>query len=94
MGSDNFFWYLTNQRNKTNEDYGIYMVLMANYLGKNITVIWSGRIWNSDENIDHQVVLLYKGRQSFFLTDVGTEALGFLIILRKVTQLRDNILSP
>ena len=72
MGSDYFFWCLANQQTKTNEVDGIYMVLTVNFLRKNITVIWSGGIWNSDENIDHQVMLLYKGGQSFFLTEVGT----------------------
>ena len=51
---------------------GIYLALMAHFTGKNITIIWSGGVWTSDEVMEHQVILVHKGQQMFICTEVGT----------------------
>ena len=46
--------------------------MCTQYLGRNISIVHSGGIWSSDDNIVHENVLVYKGSQTFFPTDVGT----------------------
>ena len=46
--------------------------LTAHFIGKNITIIWSGGVWTSDEVMEHQVILVHKGQQVFICTEVGT----------------------
>ena len=62
---------LTTEKTGTDVD-GIYLVLMAHFIGKNITIIWSGGVWTSDEVMEHQVILVHKGQQVFICTEVGT----------------------
>ena len=72
IGTNNFFMYLSQQKNPLEVD-GVYLVMCAQYLGRNISVVHSGGIWSSDDNIVHENVLVYKGAQCFFPTDVGTD---------------------
>ena len=65
IGTDDFFMYLSQQKNPLEVD-GVYLVMCAQYLGRNISVVHSGGIWSSDDNIVHENVLVYKGAQCFF----------------------------
>ena len=51
---------------------GCNLVLTAHFIGKNITIIWSGGVWTSDEVMECQVILVHKGQQVFICTEVGT----------------------
>ena len=44
IGSDDLFLYLSQQKKMGTDVYGIYLVLMAHFIGKNITIIWSGGV--------------------------------------------------
>ena len=72
IGSDNLFLYLSQQKKTGTDVGGIYFVLMAHFIGKNITIIWSGGVWTSDEVMENQVILVHKGQQVFICTEVGT----------------------
>ena len=72
IGSDNLFLYLSQQKKMGTDVDGIYLVLTAHFIGKNITIIWSGGVWTSDEAMEHQVILVHKGQQVFICTEVGT----------------------
>ena len=72
IGSDDPFLYLSQQKKSGTHVDGIYLVLTAHFIGKNITMIWSGGVWTSDEAMEHQVILVHKGQQVFICTEVGT----------------------
>ena len=73
IGTNDFFMYLSQQQKNPLEVNGVYLVMCAQYLGRNISVVHSRGIWSSDDNIVHENVLVYKGAQCFFPTDVGTD---------------------
>ena len=72
IGSDDLFLYLSQQKKNGTDVNRIYLVLTAHFIGKNITKIWSGRVWMSDEAMEQQVILVHKGQQMFICTEVGT----------------------
>ena len=57
---------------KTTVD-GIQMVIIAQMLGRNITVVTPEGVWCSDSLMLHDIVIAYLGtpQRQFFLTQVG-----------------------
>ena len=49
------------------------IVMMANYMGRNITLIYGqGDHWSTETGMVEDIVLIYKGENEFIPTEVGT----------------------
>ena len=49
------------------------IVMMANYMGRNITLIYGvGDHWSTETGMEEDIVLIYKGENEFIPTEVGT----------------------
>ena len=47
--------------------------MMANYMGRNITLIYgAGDHWSTERGMVEDIVLIYKGENEFIPTEVGT----------------------
>ena len=65
------YQYLATSSKSSPSVDGIYMVLTAQFLRCNLMVIWSGGVWSSHNNLKHDIKLVFKGNQAFYLTAVG-----------------------
>ena len=49
------------------------IVMMAHYMGRNITLIYGGGDhWSTETGMVEDIVLIYKGENEFIPTEVGT----------------------
>ena len=49
------------------------IMMMANYMGRNITLIYgAGDHWSTETGMVEDIVLTYKGENEFIPTEVGT----------------------
>ena len=49
------------------------IMMMANYMGRNITLIYgAGDHWSTETGMVEDIVLIYKGENKFIPTEVGT----------------------
>ena len=49
------------------------IAMMANYMGRNITLIYgAGDHWSTETGMAEDIVLIYKGENEFIPTEVGT----------------------
>ena len=49
------------------------IVMMANYMGRNITLIYGASDhWSTETGMVEDIVLIYKGENEFIPTEVGT----------------------
>ena len=63
---------LVNMKDVTLLD-SFQIVMMANYMGRNITLIYgAGDHWSTETGMVEDIVLIYKGENKFIPTEVGT----------------------
>ena len=63
---------LVNMKDVTLID-SFQIVMMANYMGRNITLIYgAGDHWSTETGMVEDIVLIYKGENKFIPTEVGT----------------------
>ena len=49
------------------------IVMMANYMGRNITLIYGqGDHWSTETGMVEDIMMIYKGENKFIPTEVGT----------------------
>ena len=61
-----------NMKNVTLLD-SFQIMMMANYIGRNITLIYGqGNHWSTETGMMEDIMLIYKGENEFILTEVGT----------------------
>ena len=49
------------------------IIMMAHYLGRNITLVYGGGDhWSTETGMVEDIVLIYKGENEFIPTEVGT----------------------
>ena len=49
------------------------IVMMANYMGRNITLIYgAGDHWSTETGMVEDIMLIYKGENEFIPTEIGT----------------------
>ena len=65
-------YYSVNMKDVTLLD-SFQIVMMANYMGRNITLIYgAGDHWSTETGIVEDIMLIYKGENEFIPTEVGT----------------------
>ena len=67
-----FGYWVDDMQKESSEPDTLTIVLMAHFLGCNITLIsGKGEEWSTDNNQAVDILLIYKGDNIYTLTDVG-----------------------
>ena len=60
-----------NKADERGEVDGLLILFSAVVLGRVITIISSNGVWSTDHTMNHDIVLIHKGGNTFLETDVG-----------------------
>ena len=71
MARSAFLSYLGTKADERGEIDGLLIMFSAIVLGRVITINSSSGIWSTDNTMNHDIVLIHKGGNTFLNTDVG-----------------------